>query len=255
MKIRKNQVKERWNNGEVVFSSSVRLPEPGLCEILGYAGFDFTVIDGEHGAVDWAVMDRMIQSCYASNIASVVRVLHNDDSEVVMRALDLGAQGILLPHCRTAEDARRLKSAATYPPDGKRGYGPGRSTYWGRVPTKEYLEQANDSLVLIGIIEDIEGVENIKEIASSGLDCLWVGTGDLAMDYGIPGEGKHEKIMNASQKILEACLENEIIAGFPVGNPEDAEWAIEKGFRAIGFGGAEEYVMSQSCQFLSRLGR
>jgi staphyloferrin B biosynthesis citrate synthase len=255
MKIRANQVKERWNKGEIVISSSIRMPEPGLCEILGYAGFDFVVLDGEHGAIDWSVMDQMIQSCYASNITSVVRVLHNDDSEVIMRALDLGAQGILLPHCRTAEDAKRFKSAASYPPNGKRGYGPGRGTYWGRISQKEYLKQADDSLLLIAIIEDIEGVENIEEIAAAGLDCLWVGTGDLAMDYGVPGEGKHPKLIDASKRILNACLENDIIAGFPVGNPEDAVWAIQQGFRAIGYGGAEEYIMSQSRQFLSALDR
>ena len=190
MNLKPNQVKERWNKGEVVISSSVRLPEPGLCEILGYAGFDFVVLDGEHGAIDWSSMDQMIQSCNASGIVSVVRVLHNNDQEVIMRTLDLGAQGILLPHCRTAGDARLLKEAATYPPGGKRGYGPGRSTFWGRVSQKEYLKKADDSILLIAIIEDVEGVENIDEIAAAGLDCLWVGTGDLSMDYGIPGEGK-----------------------------------------------------------------
>ena len=122
--MRENKVLQTLRSGGTVFSSSVRLPESGLCEILGYAGFDFVLLDGEHGAVDASTLDRMVQSCYAGGTVPVVRMLRPRDAEGVMHALDLGVQGILIPHCRTADDARALRQAALYPPAGNRGFGP-----------------------------------------------------------------------------------------------------------------------------------
>jgi 2-keto-3-deoxy-L-rhamnonate aldolase RhmA len=255
VQIRPNRAKEILNAGGTLFTSSVRLPEPGLCELLGYAGFDFVLLDGEHGAADAATIDRLIQGCFAGNTVPIVRVLRNDDPEAVMHALDLGAQGILMPHCRSAADAYRLRQAALYPPSGNRGFGPGRGTLWGRVALDEYFETINDTILLLALIEDPEGVDLIDEIAPSGIDVLWVGTGDLAMAYGVPGQRQHPRVLEAATKIVEACKRHNVAAGFPVGSVEEARWAREQGYRAIGFGGAEQYVMQASRQFLEPLGR
>src|SRR4029077_13373301 len=93
MPVRENQVKQILRSGGTIYSSAVRLSEPSLCELLGYAGFDFVLIDGEHGAVDAATIDRLVQGCFAGGTVPVVRVLRNDEPEAVMKALDLGAQG------------------------------------------------------------------------------------------------------------------------------------------------------------------
>jgi 2-keto-3-deoxy-L-rhamnonate aldolase RhmA len=255
MSVRPNRAKEILKAGGTLFTSSVRLPEPGLCELLGYAGFDFVLLDGEHGTADATTIDRLVQGCFAGNTVPIVRVLRNDDPEAVMHALDLGAQGILLPHCRSAVDARRLRAAALYPPLGNRGFGPGRGTLWGRVPLAEYFATINDTVLLLALIEDLEGVEAIDKIASCGIDVLWVGTGDLAMAYGVPGERQHPRVLEAAQKILDACKRYNVAAGFPVGSVVEAKWAREQGYRAIGFGGAEQYVMQASRQFLEPLGR
>lgn len=253
--VRENNVCRILRSGGTVFSSSVRLPEPGLCEILGYAGFDFVLLDGEHGALDPSTLDRMVQSCFAGGTVPMVRLLRPRDAEAVMHALDLGAQGILIPHCRTADDARALRHAALYPPAGGRGFGPGRGMNWGRVSGPEYFRRINETVFLFALIEDPEGVDNVEEIAAAGLDCLWVGTGDLALSYGAPGERKHPRVMDAARRILEACRRHNVAAGWPASDPEDARWAMEQGYRAIGFGGAESYVMQASRQFLGNLGR
>ena len=119
MTIRLNHVKQKLKAGETVWSSSVRLPDPGLCELLGYAGWDFVLLDGEHGAVDASTLERLVIGCYAGNTTPIVRVLRPNDSEAVMHALDLGAQGVLIPHCRTVSDAQGLISAGMFPPDRK----------------------------------------------------------------------------------------------------------------------------------------
>ena len=255
MPVRENRVKQILSEGGIVYSSSVRLPEPGLCEILGYAGFDFVLIDGEHGSVDYGAIDRMVQGCLAGRTVPFYRVLHHDDEPTIMRVLDLGVQGILIPHCCSADDAHRLQRAAWYSPDGQRGFGPGRGIEWGRIPTDEYFRTINDSLFLFALVEDPEGVENIDEIAAAGLDCLWVGTGDLAMGYGVPGERTHPKVMEAAERILEACKKHDVACGFPVGDADEAKWAAEQGYRMIGFGGAESCVMRASRDFLGSVRR
>ncbi len=255
MPVRENRVKQRLRAGELIYSSSVRLPEPGLCEILGYAGFDFVLLDGEHGAVDAGVIDRLVQGCFAGGTVPVVRVLRNDDPEAIMHALDLGAQGVLIPHCRTADDARALQRAAYYTPRGQRGFGPGRGSLWGRVPIPEYFATIDDQVLLAALIEDVVAVENIEDIAAIGLDLLWVGTGDLASDYGVPGQTDHPLVLEAAARILAACQRHNVAAGFPARDVESARWAREQGYRAIGFGGAEQYVMQGARRFLESQGR
>jgi len=255
MQVRDNRVKRILAEGETCYSSSVRLPEPGLCEILGYAGFDFVLIDGEHGAPDFAAIDRMVQSCWAGGTVPFYRVLHNDDEATIMKVLDLGVQGILVPHCRSAADARFLQQAAWYPPAGRRGFGPGRGMLWGRVSTDDYFRTINDTIFLFALVEDPEGVENIDEIAAAGLDCLWVGTGDLALGYGFPGQRKHPRVMEAAARILDACRRHNVACGYPAGDVAEAQWAAEQGYRLIGFGGAESFIMRAARDFLEGVGR
>ncbi len=250
IEVRANAVKEKVKQGKAVFSSSLRLPEPGICEVLGYAGWDFVLLDGEHGVLDHVTMDRMVQSCFAAGTVPMVRVQKNHDAEAIMTALDLGVQGIMIPHCRTADDARRLKEAAFYAPEGKRGFGPGRGTLWGRVPLDAYFERINSTIMLLALVEDLEALDQIDEIAAAGLDVIWVGTGDLALAFGVPGQRQHPLVQAAADKILNACLKHGVCPGYPAKDPQDALWALKKGYRAIGYGGAEQYIMQQSLQFL-----
>ena len=249
--IRVNGAKRKLLNGEVVYSSSVRLPESGLCELLGYAGWDFVLLDGEHGAMDALSIDRMVQGCFAGGTAPIVRVLRPNDPEAVMHALDLGAQGILMPHCRTAEDACNFKNAGLYPPEGTRGFGPGRATNWGRISGADYLASANSETLLLALIEDPEAIDNVESIAAVGLDGLWVGVGDLALGYGVGTDRDHPKVTNAAARILAACQAHNIACGYPARNSGEARWAVQQGYRLIGFGGAEQYVMTESRRFLS----
>jgi 4-hydroxy-2-oxoheptanedioate aldolase len=255
MPIRDNRLKTILRTGGTIYSSSVRLPEPGLCELLGYAGFDFVLIDAEHGAADAVSIDRLVQGCFAGGAVPVVRVLRNDEPEAVMKALDLGAKGVLIPQCRTAEDARRLQQAAFYPPRGKRGFGPGRGAKWGLIPTAAYLASIDDSILLAALVEDVEGVENIDAIAQVGLDLLWVGTSDLAADMGFPGQTGHPQVMAAAARVLDTCRKYNVACGFPARDVESANWAANQGYRAIGYGCAEQYVMQTARKFLEAAGK
>jgi len=252
MPIRPNMLKRALRDGKTVFGSSVRLPEPGLVEALGYAGFDYVVIDGEHGAIGPAEMERMIVAAYAANTTPIVRVLKNDP-ELVMRALDLGAMGILVPHVITEADARQLKNGTRYPPDGRRGVGVGRGAFWGAIPMEEYFRSINAEIVLMAMIEDAEAIENIDSIAKTGLDILFVGTHDLAASYGLLGQVSHPRVLSGGDRVVAAGRLNNCAVGFPARSAEDARDAIQRGYRAIGYGGAESYVVQQGHTFLERV--
>ncbi|MSS73312.1 MAG: siderophore biosynthesis protein SbnG [Candidatus Latescibacteria bacterium] len=248
--VRINRVKQILKQGGTIYGSATRLPEPGLVEILGYAGFDFVLIDAEHGAMGWAEMERMILAGLATDAAPFVRVVKNEP-ELVMRTLDLGAMGVMIPHCRTAEDARRFVNGAYYAPRGARGIGPGRGTRWGAVPSDEYFRTIDDQVALLAMVEDPEVVDHIDEIVEvPGIDVLWVGTGDLAAAYGVAGQTSHPKVVEASERILAAGKRKGVAVGFPARSVEDAKAAAAKGYRAIGFGGAESYVMQYARQYL-----
>ena len=251
--IRPNPAKQVLREGGVVYSSSVRLPAPGLCELLGFAGFDFVLLDCEHGAADAATIDLLVMGCHSGATVPVVRVLRNDEPEPMMQVLDLGAQGVLIPHCRTADDAQRLRQAVAYPPRGQRGFGPGRGSKWGLMSTAEYLAAIDDTSLTLALVEDPEGVERIDEIAAVGLDVLWVGTSDLACALGFPGQPGHPRVLEAASTILQACQRAGVTCGFPARDAAQALWAREQGYRAIGYGCAEQYVMQMARHFLGEM--
>ena len=105
----------------------------GLVEVMGYAGVDYVLIDAEHGSMGWTEIERMVLAAYASDTTPIVRVHENDEARI-MRALDLGAMGVLVPHIRTAEEAQHVVDGAFYPPQGKRGVGPqSRYQVWSGI--------------------------------------------------------------------------------------------------------------------------
>jgi 2-keto-3-deoxy-L-rhamnonate aldolase RhmA len=118
------------------------------------------------------------------------------------------------------------------------------------VPNAEYFRTIDDTILLLALIEDVEGVENIDAIAAVGLDVLWVGTGDLAADLGLPGQTDHPKVMEASARVLAACKKHNVACGFPARDHQASHWARDQGYRAIGFGCAEQYVMQAARKFL-----
>ena len=113
---------------------------------------------------------------------------------MVMRALDIGAMGVLVPHCRNADEAQKLVNGALYPPQGKRGVGPSRGIKFGAVSATDYYANINNEVSVHAMIEDAEAVETIDEIVEiEGLDVLHVGTSDLAASLGVPGQPLHPK--------------------------------------------------------------
>lgn len=250
MPVRPNKVKRALLDGGTVFGSFVRLPEPGLVEILGHAGFDAVVFDGEHGAIGNVEMERMTLAAYAAGTTPLARVLTNEPA-TIMQALDLGPLGVLVPHVRTAAEARRIRSAALYPPQGRRGVGVGRPGKWGAIAPEEYFATINDEVLVMAMIEDCEAIENIDAIAAAGLDVLFLGTSDLAASMGRPGEFSHPDVLEVGHRVLAAAGRHHIATGFPARDISSARQAMASGYRFITFRTVESYVFEYSRQFLN----
>lgn len=169
-----------------IFIASI---DPSTTEIAADAGFDFTVIDNEHGPLDRLTVLSHVRAAEASGIVPLVRILNNAD-DTIQAMLDVGAKGVVVPKVGTAEDAARIVAAARYAPEGKRGMCP--ACHDGRYSIADFSNRMrirNREALVIPIIETREGVENIESIvAVEGMDIIFFGPGDLSADMGLDVE-------------------------------------------------------------------
>jgi 4-hydroxy-2-oxoheptanedioate aldolase len=194
-----------------------------VAEIAGYAGLDFVWIDAEHGTMDLGDIAALVRGADASGIDAIVRVPDHSPS-FIQRVLDSGATGILVPHIRSAKEAAAVVASAKYAPDGVRGACPATRSFGGL--TFDWVtdyRRANDDVLVFGLIEDAEGVENVEEIASeSGLDGLSFGPFDLSQSAGLDGDVHHPDLEAMHQRVTAAVraagIEYLAIAGWESGD-------------------------------------
>jgi 2-keto-3-deoxy-L-rhamnonate aldolase RhmA len=202
-----NLVREKLDRDEVVSSMTVRLVRGvEIARIARTAGFDSLYIDMEHSSFD---VDTTSQICIAAldaGITPFVRVASTQPDHIA-RALDGGALGVIAPHIRSADDARRLVRAARFPDLGERSYSPALpQTRYRSLPPDVTYRVVNAVTMLIVMIETRDALEHVEEIAAvDGIDLLLVGTNDLSGELGIPGAYGHEKIRDAYRRTIDAC--------------------------------------------------
>ena len=233
-------LKSRLTQGEPVFGTFVFLPSPAVVEVLGLAGMDYVIVDLEHAPKDWETVENMIRAAELHGVAPLVRVSGNDEKEI-LQALELGAEGIVVPFVQTGKDARAAAAAMKYAPAGRRGtctltraagYGSLRASF------VEHSERQNGRVVCVALVEDPIGVENIDDIlaAEPGPDVIMVGRADLAASLGYPGKVDAPAVLEATERIL-AAIECRPIPGCTaavgVYGPDDAPAWLAKGVRCF----------------------
>jgi 4-hydroxy-2-oxoheptanedioate aldolase len=202
--IRINRVKQKLAAGETVVSVG-GLDHPDLIDIVGPLGLDAIWLEAEHGPVDFGRIGDLTRACDLWGMTSVVRV-NALDYGLIYRTLDLGAQGICVPHIDTADQARAFVEAAKFAPIGSRGLFTSRQGYG--VPN--YLEVANDQTLLIALIEDIRAVDNLDEILKvEHIDVFFVAPSDLAASMGLIGKPEHPEV----ERTRDATLQRIVAAG------------------------------------------
>lgn len=222
---------------QVVLGSWLQINNPTSAEVLANVGWDWIAIDIEHTDIDVVSLTALLRGMYGRGVAAIARVSTNDTIEI-RRALDVGAQGVLVPFVSTADQARRAVAAAKYPPWGVRGYSFSRANEWG-TRFAEDVQTANDETVVITMIESKEGVENIDEIvAVEGLDAIFIGPYDLSGSYGIPGQTQAPIVRDACRRVVQACEQAGKSVGLLVVRPTEAaiRTVIEDGFNLLCLG-------------------
>lgn len=195
--MRINKTKTKLAEGEVVFGAIISRYAPDLVEMFGAMGYDFVMIDCEHGPADLDQVEHMVRAAEVFGITPIARIPDHADA-TILRFLDRGVQGIIVPHVNTKEEADAVARAARYYPDGHRGVGGGRAHDYGvGVSRDESTAWINSQTLVIPMVEETEAVENLDAILGvTGVDVLHVAAGDLGQSMGNPGPADVRRLMS-----------------------------------------------------------
>lgn len=232
-----NKLKEALKNCEVTVGSWIQAGHPVVAEILANSGFDWVAADCEHADIDVEIYANLVRSMRGTGCIPAVRVREND-TLAIRQMLDAGAMSVIVPLVNTKEDAIKAVKAAKYPPEGIRGYAFVQANNWGK-DFDEYAKTANDEIAVIAMIETKEAVENIEEILSvDGIDGTLIGPYDLSGSYGVAGQTSHQLVIDAKEKVLNACKKYRKAAGQHIVLPtkENVAQAIEHGYTFLALG-------------------
>ena len=179
--MRPNTLKQKMRDGKPVFGAMITFPSPPIVEMLGYMGFDWVLIDNEHGSITVDTAEDMIRAGELTGVAPIVRPVANRP-EVIAPFLDRGAWGVQVPHVNTRAEAEAAVAACKYSPEGLRGiFSGGRPAEYGFAGnTQKYAQEANANTLVCLMLEEVEAIDNISEIVKvKGVDVLFIGSGDL----------------------------------------------------------------------------
>lgn len=232
-----SDLKAKLENGGLVIGTMIsEIRNPNLAYMLVQSGFDFFIIDTEHGAYSPETVSNMIAAARGAGISVIVRI-PEIRREAIMKPLDSGAAGLLVPMVNTADQAKEIMTYAKYPPMGNRGVALSRAhSSYGRPNAAEYLAQANRKTFIAVQAESPQAFENLASIASTpGVDCIFVGPADLSVSMGIPGQLTHPKEVEAIAKAIDVCRQHDVIPGIHMSNVAALKDWIQKGMRFVSF--------------------
>ncbi|HEX7125112.1 MAG TPA: aldolase/citrate lyase family protein [Thermodesulfobacteriota bacterium] len=233
----------RLSRGGLV-GSWLMLDLPELVEIMGVAGFDFVVVDLEHSAFGFDAVPRILSAAETSGISAIVRV-EGKGSPHVAKALDLGADGVLIPQVETRDDARRAVAASKFAPLGSRGACPRvRGARYGLTPSAEYYAAENRLRTTMVLVESPLGFENLDEILSvDGLDAVFFGFTDLSHALGHAGQPNHPEVVRRIDDAIARVKARGLAAGLSCYDEAEARRRIAAGVDFVTVAGAEKLFL------------
>ena len=232
--MRENKALATWRAGGQTVGGWLSIGNAYTAETMAGLGFDWLCIDLQHGVLSYDDLTYMLPAISTSETTPIVRVPWNEPYEI-MKALDIGAYGVIVPMVNNREEAEQAVSACRYPPDGQRSFGPIRAAMYGG---RGYMHEANDQMACIAMVETAEGIENLDEIASTpGLDAIYIGPADLAFALGLtPGQDDEQIHIDTVARILASCREHGIAAGIHTGSLARTQQYLEQGFNLVTLG-------------------
>ena len=213
--MRENTLKRRLYAGQAAFGVMCTFPSPPVVEMLGHLGFDWILLDNEHGSITVENAEACIVAAELSGMAPIVRPVGNRP-ELIAPFLDRGAWGVQVPHVNTADEARAAVDAVKYGPEGHRGiFSGGRPAGYGfRGSTAEYARAANRETLVCLMLEEVEAIENLPELVKApAVDVFFIGSGDLSQSMGYTGQQAHPEVQKMMERGVKMITEAGRIAG------------------------------------------
>lgn len=232
--MRKNEMKARLQAGRPALGCSIMIPSPQMVEMAAHAGFDWVLIDMEHGTIGLETAELMIMAAEARGITPIVRPRSNASAEITS-VMDRGASGVQVPHINTAEDARRALAAVKFGPGDNRGLAAGTrpDSYGLAKPMPDFVRDANAQSLLCIQLEHAKAVENVDALLAVGdIDVYFIGPSDLSQSMGHPGNPKAPPVKKAVDRTLARIVAAGKTPGMPA-TTDNLDQVIASGCRYI----------------------
>lgn len=227
------RVADALDAGRPVFGTFLKIYSPALVELIGRAGFDFIIVDSEHGNFTHEQIENLIRAAEVAGIGTIVRTPDARETDI-LHALDSGASGVQIPSLRTARDAEAAMRHARYHPKGQRGFArANRAAAYGKMPLTESLAIADRALVIVHVEnrEMLDQVESLSRV--EGIDVLFFGAADLGQSLGILGQADHPQIHAAFDRVVAAAQSSGRQIGAVAGNAEELAALAKRGIRFL----------------------
>jgi len=253
--MRRNIVKQRLRRGETVIGTMVQeVRTPAIAQILKQVGFDFFMVDMEHGPYSLEAASDIIRMGRVVDMCPLVRVA-SPEYHLITGPLDMGAMGIMMPRIETRDEVEEFVACMKYPPLGKRGCSsdaPHSEYDFG--PLSDFISINNEDTLVIAQIERKVAVDHIDDLLSvPGVDAALIGPEDLSISMGFPGQTKDPVVVEAIEKVIESAQKNGVTAGIHMGNIEALTQWMNKGMRLIMFSSDLGFIMDAGSEGLSQL--
>lgn len=248
--MRENLALSAWRDGRQTVGCWLSLANTYSAEALAKLGFDWVCVDLQHGLLDYTDLTHLLPAISSSDATPIVRVPWNEPYEI-MKALDAGAYGVIVPMINDRAEAERAVAACRYPPDGNRSFGPIRAALYGG---RGYAKEANGQVACIAMIETQQGLDNLDEIvATPGLDAVYIGPSDLALALGLPAVGDTDQAEHAEAvaRILAACQKAGIGAGIHTSSLQYTRRYLAAGFNLVTLGSDAGFMMRAAAEDLA----
>lgn len=247
----RNEFKRMMKSGKQGFGTWITVESPMCTEMLSNLGFDYFVLDNEHSPLDMLQIQTLMQAFRPdSKTSPIVRPWWND-MVAIKRALDIGAQGILVPWVNTEDQAKAVVSYTRYAPKGLRGCGPRRAEMFD----PEYYQTIDEEIYIAVQIETKEAIHNIDEICSvEGIDCAYIGPADLSASYDHLNQKSHPDVQNAINIVYDACRAHGIAAGIHEGSGKTLRERIDRGYNMVTLGNDLIYMKEGVLRQFKELG-
>ncbi|NQY52551.1 MAG: 2,4-dihydroxyhept-2-ene-1,7-dioic acid aldolase [Campylobacteraceae bacterium] len=241
---------QKWTNGQTSLNAWLSIPEAFSAEIMAHTGFDSITIDMQHGVNDYLKTVDMLRAINTTDTVTMVRVPWLDPAHI-MKILDAGVNGIICPMINNKKEAQKLVEYSYYPPFGKRSFGPIRAKY---VYEGNYAKVANESLLIIAMIETKEALDNLDEILSvDGIDAVYIGPADLSFNLGYEPKFDQEEpyVLEKIKYILKTVKKHNKFAGIHNASVEYALRMKNLGFDFVTVGSDANFIIKAASEVVS----